>query len=349
MHFKINLLLVRPASLVSTLLLCFCLLLPQSALAEIPLIAMDGQKIVIASTVRYRTQPTLEAEVVGHVGLGAVVRAIRRTEETLLTGEVEGYWYLVEVGEQQGWISGLFLRDFKTEQKEKIWFRIMRERMDNPELSFVDRVALYRFADNIATKTAAEESDSIDYDRMSSAFALGRLLALQKAFDQVNWESAQQEPQQAWVEEHQEAERVFYDEISGQWLVPARDYWALADEYKDRAGEDEISWYAANARLGGECEGDIDCDLQREKMAYGEYLQRHPYGRYADKALQRMSNAFDYIEQALEREPDYFRHTASDEVIEALYDIVANANPKLRERAVAFKQIKAIRRMARAQ
>lgn len=58
-----------------------------------------------------------------------------------------------------------------------------------------------------------------------------------------------------------------------------------------------------------------------------------------------MSATFEYMQQELEREPDYFRNSrSSGEVVEALFEIVANVNPKLSERAVAYKQIKAIRR-----
>lgn len=355
MQRKIKVLSVCGVGLLSAVMAYF-LLLPANALAEIPLLAMDGQKIVIASTVRFREQPSLEAKVLGHVGLGAVLRATRRTEEKIQTGELEGYWYLIQAGDtedKKGWISGRFLRDFKTEEKEKIWFSMLRERMDNPDLSFADRVALYRFADVVADKTAGkDESDdaTIDSDKLDSAFALGRLLALQKAFDGVNGGNVQQEPYKSWAKEHEEAQRVFRDEISGQWLVPSKNYWELADQYKEQRGGDEISWYAANAQLGGECEGDIECNLNREKITYGEYLKRYPYGRYAGKALQRMSATFEYMQQELEREPDYFRNSrSSGDVIEALFEIVANVNPKLSERAVAFKQIKAIRLAFRQQ
>lgn len=353
MQSKIKVLSMRSVSVFSILLIGGILLLYRAVQAEMPpLLAMDGQKIVTASTVRYRVQPSLDAEVIGHVALGAVLSATRRTREPLQNDGVENYWYLVDVEDKQGWVSGQFLRDFKLEQKEKIWFSIIRERMDNPDLTFIDRVALYQFVDAIVSKKASDESDSvtIDSDKMSSAFELGRILALQKAFDKVNWENAQSEPHQLWVQEHETAKRVFYDEISGQWLVPVANYWKLADKYKGQQGGDEISWYAANAQLGGECEGDIECDLNRELMTHGEYLQRYPYGRYAGKSLKRLSATFDYIQQMLEREPGYFqRSPGSGEVIGILFETIASSNPKLTERATAFKQIKAIRRTFRQQ
>ncbi|MGB1258405.1 MAG: hypothetical protein ACPG51_21195, partial [Thiolinea sp.] len=61
-----------------------------------------------------------------------------------------------------------------------------------------------------------------------SPIDLGRLLALQKTFDLVNFGNAGKEPYLSWVKEHEEAKRIFLDEISGQWLVPSKDYWTLA-------------------------------------------------------------------------------------------------------------------------
>ncbi|MEZ5479936.1 MAG: SH3 domain-containing protein [Thiolinea sp.] len=308
--------------------------------AEPALLAMDGQKIVTASSVRVRAEPTLEADVLGRVGLGAVVRGIRRTRDKLQIGELHDYWYQVESGELQGWVSGRYLRDFQPENREQIWFELIKERLDNPELSFPESVALYRFARLV--------NAHVQEGKLKGAFELGELLALQKSFDRLDISLAEQAPYAAWISEHQEAGRVFHDEISGQWLVPSTDYWKLADRYDGKAGADDIAWYAANAQLGGECEGDISCNLGREKITFGEYLKRHPYGRYAGASLQRISETLSYILQALEQQPDYFQQvTDTGPVIDELVELVANSNPKLSERAKAFGQIKAIQQAAR--
>lgn len=317
-------------------ILLFCLVsLPASAWANLPLIAMDGQKIVAASAVRIRTQPSLESEVTGYLSLGAVIPATQRTKEKLQTGGLNGYWYFVKSASVEGWVSGNFLQDFQPEKKEQIWFDLIKSRLDNPDLSFQDRVTLYKFT-GLVVENAQDE-------KLKGAFELGRLLALQKSFDLVNYSNEKQEPYAAWVAEHQSAERIFHDEISGQWLVSAQDYWKLADKHKGRPSGDEIAWYAANAQLGGECEGDIACGLDREKMTQGEYLLRYPLGRYANVSLQRLSETLSYIQNALEEQPGYFRDMpASWTTVDSLVDIVKNTNPKLRERAKAVEQIKSI-------
>lgn len=320
----------------SKLFLLVCLsYMPSVANADLPLIAMDGKKIVTASTVRVRSQPILTSQVVGHVGLGAVAAATKRTKNKLTHAAFEHYWYFITTANLSGWVSGRFLKDFTVEKKEKIWFDLIKTRLDNPKLSFRDRVALYKFT-HLAAKNSQDE-------KLKGAFELGQLLALQKSFDLVNYSNAQKEPYAAWIAEHQSAKRVFNDEISGQWLVPSLDYWKLADEHKGQASADEIAWYAANAQLGGECEGDIDCNLGREKITQGEYLSRHPYGRYANVSLKRLSETLTYIQGALKEQPNYFRETpASGKVIDELVDIIKNTNPKLRERAKAVEQIKSI-------
>lgn len=320
----------------SWFILLFCLVsLPASVLADLPLIAMDGQKIVAASAVRIRTEPSLESEVTGYLSLGAVIPATQRTKEKLQTGGLNGYWYFVKAESVEGWVSGHFLQDFQAENKEQIWFDLIKSRLDNPMLSFQDRVTLYKFT-SLVVENAQDE-------KFKGAFELGRLLALQKSFEVVNYENEKQEPYAAWVAEHRAAKRVFHDEISGQWLVPSTDYWKLADRYKGQRSGDEIAWYAANAQLGGECEGDIACNLEREQITQGEYLRRYPLGRYANVSLQRLSEVLDYVQTALQQQPDYFRDAPeSGEVIDSLAELIKNTNPKLSERAKAVGQIKAI-------
>lgn len=318
------------------LFLLVCLIyMPLVAQADVSLIAMDGKKIVTASTVRVREQPLLASGVVGHVGLGAVFAATKRTKNKLQHGAIEHYWYFITSPQLSGWVSGRFLNDFTADKKEKIWFDLIKTRLDNPKLSFRDRVALYKFTD-LATNNSQDE-------KLKGAFELGRLLALQKSFEPVNYSNEKKAPYASWVEEHQSAKRVFHDEISGQWLVPSTDYWKLADKHKGQPNGDEIAWYASNAQLGGECEGDITCNLGREKMTQGEYLLRYPLGRYANVSLQNLSETLTYIQGALKEEPDYFRQASeSGEVIDSLVNIIKDTNPKLRERAKAVEQIKSI-------
>lgn len=320
---------------VSFILLVSTTLLPLSAQAGLELLAMDGQKIVASSAVRIRTEPSLDSTVTGYLSLGAVIPATQRTKEKLQTGGLNGYWYFVESENVEGWVSGNFLQNFQPEKKEQIWFDLIKSRLDNLNLSFQDRVTLYKFT-GLVVENAQDE-------KLKGAFELGRLLALQKSFELVNYENEKKEPYATWAEEHRAADRVFHDEISGQWLVPAMDYWKLADRYEGQRSGDEIAWYAANAQLGGECEGDIACNLEREQITQGEYLRRYPLGRYVNVSLQRLSEVLDYIQTALQEQPNYFREASeSGEVIDSLVVLIKGTNPKLSERPKAVGQIKAI-------
>lgn len=91
------------------------------------------------------------------------------------------------------------------------------------------------------------------------------------------------EPYASWLKA--QGELVFQDEISGSWLVPANEYWKLADTYKDAAVGDAIAFHAANAPLGGECEGMISCGSMASLRAEGEYLKRFPKGKFVEPAL----------------------------------------------------------------
>lgn len=318
------------------LILLACLFsAPLAVQADLPLIAMDGKKIVTASTVRVRSQPSLTSSVVGHVNLGTIVPASKRTKNKLKNGSFQHYWYLIQSPTMLGWVSGRFLTDFQAVNKAKIWFALIKKRLDNPDLSFRDRVALYKFTDLVVKNSQGE--------KLEGAFELGKLLALQKSFEPVNYGNHKKEPYASWIAAHQPEKRIFLDEISGEWLVSAMDYWTLADKYKGQASGDEIAWYAANARLGGECEGDIACNLEREEVTQGEYLKRYPLGRYANASLKRMSNVLEYVQSTLKEQPDYFKEASgSGKTIESLVDIIKTTNPKLSERPKAVEQIKAI-------
>ena len=319
------------------ILLLFMVVAGQAWAYQLPeLLAMDGQKIVNATLLNVREAPDPAAPVLGQVSLGEVLKATQRTKEMQQQGDLSGYWYLVSAGDLNGWASGVYLRDYKQEEKSRLWFHLIKERLDNPELSFSDAVALHQFV----SKVLQQPEDP----QWQAAFALADLLSLQKSFDLVNFDNEHTEPYQSWVNEHQAAERVFHDEISGSWLVPVDDYWELAEQFRDQRGGDEVAWYAASARLGGECEGDVSCILQRELMTYGEYLKQRPYGNHAAEALKRIADSLDYVLSALAQQPNYFAHVDTDMgVFDQLYDAVASSNMKLSEHAEAYSKLKAIR------
>lgn len=96
-------------------------------------------------------------------------------------------------------------------------------------------------------------------------------------------DKATAEPYASWL--RTQSDRVFQDEISGSWLVPVSQYWALADKYRGAAVGDAIAFQAVNAPMGGECEGLMSCNSTASLRAEGEYLKRFPTGKFVEMAL----------------------------------------------------------------
>ena len=310
------------------------LLLVQAAWSAPVTIAMDGQKIVTASAVRMRSEPDIGAKEIGSLHLGEVVRAVLRTRDMLPTGQIKHYWYFVQTGHTKGWVFGSLLRDFKIDQQEKIWTELVQARFARESLSFAEAVDLVAFLDTVLPKTKNSEA--------KGALSLARLLVLQHSINGLDYRSQEQSPYSAWLKKYKDL--IFHDEISGQWLVNVDAYWQLAERYRGTKIGDEIAWQAAEAQLGGECEGDISCNLERENMTYGEYLRRYPKGQHVGDGLGRMAETFAYLETALKEQPNYFHSfRESGQTIDALIAAVGKASPQAKYYPEVLAQLKRIR------
>lgn len=300
-----------------------------SAVASEATVGASGSMLVTASAVRMREAADTQAPLVGQLGLGAVVEAVKRTEKKQSVGSRSQYWFLVKTPEHKGWVFGAFLQDFSVAAQDKQWFTLAKTRLAMDKLSFADRVDLYDFIERVLPQVKSPAYEG--------GLALGKVLALQKAFDKVHFGNQNKEPYAAFVRAHKD--KAFLDEIQGVWLVPAQRYWDLADQYAKTKAGDEIAWYAADANLGGECEGDISCGLGRESMTYGEYLKRFPQGKHVSDALKQLNDTFDYIlNEALKYDPDYFKIAGdSGGVLKELRAIVGVTSPKAagRDKALA--------------
>lgn len=283
-----------------------------------PEIAMDGLKIVTASAVQMRAAPVTTAPVVNRLKLGVTMRATRRTQQEEQIGNMRGYWYFVTGEGSSGWVFGQFLRDFLPEKQDAIWIGLAKERATNKNLKFADYADTYGFISSVLPK-AKDKSMGVE-------LAFNRLIVLQRSVNLITFENAKTQPYKRWLEMRQG--EVFHDEISGQWLVPATAFWKLADQVPNSPLGDEISRFAASAQLGGECEGDISCNLARSLMTEGEYLKRYPTGRFAAAALKEAGEVLAFIQKELASQPNYFRDfpdNSNGKVLQDYQAIVGNS------------------------
>lgn len=280
-------------------------------------IAMNGDKLVIASAVQVRQQPMLNTTVITRLKLGTVVRALERTNEQQSIDNLRGYWYLIEANNVKGWVFGGFLRDFSPAKAESSWLQLARERATNAQLGFADYIDTYGFITSILPQ--------IKTKAIKVELEFNRLISLQRSVDRVPFGQDKAQPFKGWLADRKN--EVFYDEISGRWLVPVKAYWQLADRAAKTSLGDSIARYAASASLGGECEGDIACNLQRILITDGEYLKRYPKGRYAVSTVKTMENYLKSIQADLKQQPNYFRNdNDSGKALKALIAIIKATN-----------------------
>lgn len=248
-----------------------------------------GEKIVSAINVKVRAEPSMEAPEVGRLGFGSVLHATQRTKEPSAVGGSSDYWYYVENGSIKGWVFGGLLTALDLNKAGESYVGLIRKRLGNPDvvlegnqikLTTEEAVEVAQFA-----KVAAPLLPDLE---LRGEVELAEWRAVQHAFAMSNPEN---KLNQTWLKSLGE-KNVFFDEISGSWLVNADVYWQLADKYKTQKIGEMIAWQGANARLGGECEGDMSCASSAMQNSYGKYLQRYPTGKHAGATLQLMLQFF---------------------------------------------------------
>jgi len=266
------------------------------------LLAMDGNKIVIAAGVRMRTAINLKANVLAKLALGSVVKATKRTRKKVRTGSVTGYWYYVtynsKKGAKTGWVFGSLLRDFKAGKEEATHVTLIQQRRVKKKSSFADHAQLYQYISRILPTIKTTE--------VRANLALEQLLTLQKTAEKIPYEKERVAPYSIFLANHKKD--LFYDEISGRYLIPYQRYLSLAKRYAKSAAGDRLAWFAANAPVGGECEGEITCMFISMTRQEGVYLQYYTDGKYAKEVLTAVNAVMTYIISSLRTNPKEYEY-----------------------------------------
>ena len=267
-------------------------------------ISMQGNKIVTGSGVRMRAMVALDAKVVTKLALGSIVKAMKRTRKKVRIGSVTGYWYYVsnEQGTKKGWVFGALLADFKASKKEATHWKLVQQRSVKKQASFADQVALYDYISRLLP--------TIKSTKIRALLSLEQLLTLQRTAEKITYDKAQVTPYSLFLAKHKNS--LFHDEVSARYLVPNKRYWALAKRYNKSSAGDKLTWFAANAAVGGECEGEIECTFVAMERQEGTYLQRYPNGHYAKAALLKVSKTLTYIIDVLTHQKNEYPPSFSD-------------------------------------
>ncbi|WP_020394720.1 SH3 domain-containing protein [Thiolinea disciformis] len=294
---------------------------------------------VTASGVRVRAAPNTASAEKARLNLGDQVTAIQRTHEKLPVDSTSAYWYALK--QPQGWVAGNYLVEAPVGQEEQLWLQLAKQRLQKTGISFLDQADLYRFID----KTIP----NIKNTAIKAEMELLRLLALQETLNTISSNSIMNDSRRSdkaytdWLAQYRKSFDLFDDEISGRWLIPVKYYWHLADKYAKTQAGDELAWQASQASLGGECEGDISCNLHRESLTRGEYLRRFPAGKYVNQSLIELKEVLDFIHSELKSQPNYFKD-AKDTLkpIQALIKSLNRVSSQAPKQAKVLKSLKSL-------
>jgi hypothetical protein len=72
------------------------------------------------ASLKLRTEPFEEADVINHLPLGAIVEIIKKDKELKNFENISDYWYYIDYTSENGWIFGSYLEIFNGyEEAEK--------------------------------------------------------------------------------------------------------------------------------------------------------------------------------------------------------------------------------------
>lgn len=266
-------------------------------------VAENGHKLTAGTGVRVRANPSTSAAEAGKLPIGTDVTITQRTANESKVGSTSAYWYQLNAP-VKGWVFGGLLRDFDPTNPDEAFLSLARDKLGEADrlydyehrspLSFGDAIEISEFAKRAATtaKTPAAQGE----------LELAYWRAIQIALSSDSFESHEKPPYSTWVKA--QGENVFYSEPSGEYLINPDLLWQLADQHKDDSSGEAIAWQAANAFVGGECEGFISCMSARSLDMEGEYLKRFPQGNYVEKALARANEVLDYMNKEWNNQKD---------------------------------------------
>jgi len=123
----------------------------------------------------------------------------------------------------------------------------------------------------------------IDVDA-SSELSLLELQVIDGALSTIDRWVVDRDPlKRAWILSHADVVRA--NEPGGNGYVERAEYWELHDRFADTEWADELAWQAASQPVGGDCEGFLNCYLQRMLEGVAEYWGRHPAGAHVSDAV----------------------------------------------------------------
>lgn len=231
--------------------------------------AQEHRRLVAASNVRLRVEPSEEVRIITTLPLG--------TEVAEIATNLDRTWVKVRTSDTvEGWMRDGLSRRVPAGQDARIAQDIIRERLARQEDGFRSWVELEDFINRMRTSLPDREWEA--------RFALYRLKAIARAAEAGSYtRGATAQAFAAWRERH--ADALTFHGPGAEWMLRRDVILADHDRYTTEIAGDEIAWFAVTNGLPGECEGFVLCYLTSDDLLRGEYLRRQPSGIFVERAL----------------------------------------------------------------
>ena len=256
------------------------------------------KRITVASAVRVRSGPNTTSAVLDTLSIGVLLDEKGRSERPEKVGEQQDYWYRVVLpSKKEGWVFGGLTQAVDPTMVDDAYVRIATERLSRTDLGFND------LADAVAFLGRA--SGAAESREAKGRLEIAHLQMVEKAAASIPFDQREKPPYKAWITQ-MERSTMRLDEIQGAYLVNDELFWKIADKYADTKAGDDLAWAAAEAPLGGECEGDVSCNIMAFNRTRGRYLAAWPDGKHAAETVKDFVDYLAENVETLKREPiDY--------------------------------------------
>jgi hypothetical protein len=270
-------------------------------------------RVVAASNVRVRVEPSVEVRIAATLPLGTNLVELGTTPD--------GQWVHVRTPAGiEGWISAPLTRPVPPGQRDRVLESIAQSRASRGGFGFVAAVELIDLIEDLQGRTTSRE--------IAARLALFRLEALRDAAQSGSNRPRPESPSiAAWYDRH--ASLLVFNEPGGMWMLRPEAVVAEHDRHRGTPVAQQIAWFAVANGLPGECEGDVPCHVAGDDRLLGLYLREYPAGTFVGTSLRRLlQHATDW--RAMMDNPKAFSARDCDRLkapLGSLLTAVANARP----------------------
>ncbi len=280
-----------------------------------------AQRLITGAGVRVRAEPSAKSAEIMKLHFGDVLEQLDKSAKPETIGKKQDHWYKLRLPNgSSGWVFGGFTTDYSEDNREKIYRRIVSERLAQDTQNAADWLELFEFIDRILPTLSSKEDKPY--------FELGHLNALQKYLDFcriMSLEGLESVPSIRSL-----ASQLIYNEPGASFLISRDLYWDLFQRYREHPYADELAFAAAKQPLPGETEGYPPAIVYNIWETCGRYLEVMPRGTHAEETVTRIGESLVFTDEDLNQvKGDEIKRMKND--LSRLQKVVQSTDTKSRD------------------